>query len=267
MPVVVSIPHYGRQSVAGVSDEHFADPAYRRFPQGYTDAFAAEIYGDLHHVGATVVATPYSRLFVDVNRPRDDFEVVNGNVQSMRGVVRTHIVDGRPIFGRSLSINALERRLTRYYDPYHHTLEAITRNVVKRHRHALILDAHTGSEKGMGHHEIIIGTRGGKTADVRLRNRVSAVFRQHGFEVHHDVPGYSGAYIVRRFGRTVANTLHAIQIEVNSRLLMTVPRREYFARIDRGEDPGTNTRMLQRLHRCMHDVVDHGANALVGLKQ
>ena len=37
-----------------------------------------------------VVATPFSRMFVDVNRRRDDFEHLDGEVRSRRGVVRTH---------------------------------------------------------------------------------------------------------------------------------------------------------------------------------
>ena len=41
--------------------------------------------------------------------------------------------------------------------------------------------------------------------------------------------------IVRRWGRAATPALDAVQIEINSGMLMSVPRREYFARIDRGE--------------------------------
>jgi N-formylglutamate amidohydrolase len=263
LPVLVSIPHFGTQRIAGVRDVDFADAAYRQFPRGYTDAFAREIYGDLNQVGATVLATPFSRLFVDVNRKRSDYKVVGGHVRSRRGVVRTHIVDDRPLFSEPLSTHAVEERLAQYYDPYHNALERLVAQMLDKHRAGLVLDAHTGSEKGMREHQIIIGTRGGVTASELLRDTVGDVFVRHGFEVHHDVPGYSGAHIVRRWGRDKESSLDAIQIEINSGMLMTVPRREYFARIDRGEPLAVNLEVLDRLRQCLSEVV-RCAGAVIG---
>lgn len=265
LPVLVSIPHYGTQRIAGVCDVDFADAAYRQFPRSYSDAFAREIYGDLNQVGATVLATPYSRLFVDVNRKRLDYQVVGGNVHSRRGVVRTHIVDDRPLFNTPLSTHIVEERLLQYYDPYHHALDRLVAEMLAERRTGVVLDAHTGSEKGMGEHQIIIGTRGGITARELLRDTVGDVFVRHGFEVHHDVAGYSGAHIVRRWGRDKEPSLDAIQIEINSGMLMTVPRREYFARIDRGEPSAVNLDVLDRLRECMSDVVLR-AGAAVGVR-
>lgn len=260
--VVVSIPHYGTKSPDGTRADDFAERAYRRFPRGYADAFAAELYGDLDEAGATVLASPYSRLFVDLNRRRSDYETKDGTVRSERGVVRTHFVGGKPVFARPLTLAALERRLVDYYDPYHRLLDQLSEEMLSRFGSALVLDAHTGSEKGMKHHEVILGTRGGKTADPVLISAVTAVFEEHGFGVAHDVPGYSGGTIVRRLGADGPPALHAIQIEVNSRLLMACSRSEYFERIDRGEAPGADTRNLARLRACMHAVV-HRAGAAV----
>jgi len=255
LPVLVSIPHFGTQRIPGVRDADFADRAYRQFPRGYTDAFASDIYGDLHRVGATVLATPYSRLFVDVNRKRSDYEVVDGTVRSLRGVVRTHFVNERPLFRDPLSPRAVEQRLENYYDPYHWALQRLAGDMFTEHGAGLVLDAHTGSEKGMREHQIIIGTRGGATAQAPLRDAVAGAFVRHGFDVHHDVPGYSGAHIVRRWGRAGTPSLDAIQIEINSGMLMSVPRREYFARIDRGEPAPANTQVLARLRVCLREVV------------
>ena len=262
LPVLVSIPHSGTQRIPGVCDADFADIAYRQFPRGYTDAFASDIYGDLHHVGATVLATPYSRLFVDVNRKRSDYEVVDGSVRSLRGVVRTHFVNERPLFSEPLSRQAVEHRLENYYDPYHRVLDRLASEMFDAHGAGLVLDAHTGSEKGMRDHQIIIGTRGGATARAPLRDAVAAAFLRHGFEVHHDVPGYSGAHIVRRWGRAAKPALDAIQIEINSGLLMNVPRREYFARIDRGESSAANHATLARLRVCLREVVKSAGAAV-----
>jgi N-formylglutamate amidohydrolase len=262
LPVLVSIPHYGTRALPGIRDEDFAEPGFRRFPRGYADAFAADLYGDLHTAGATVLASPYSRLFVDLNRHRSDYDVAHGAVRSRRGVVRTHIVDARPIFARPVTPAELERRLAQYYDPYHEALDRLSAEMLSRHGSGLVLDAHTGSEKGMGPHQIVIGTRRGATANPALRDTVAAVFRGHGFDVHHDIPGYAGAHIVRRIGIAGPRALHAVQIEVNTALLMTTARREYFASIDRGESPRSDPLTTARLRACMREVVHRASEKL-----
>lgn len=265
LAAVVSIPHYGTCSPDGIQAEDFAHDAYRHFPRGYADAFAAELYGDLDSVGATVLASPYSRLFVDLNRPRSDFEQHNGKVRSRRGVVRTHFVDDKPIFARPLTIDGLESRLAAYYDPYHRLLDELADEMLATHGTGVVLDAHTGSEKGMKHHEFILGTRGGKTADKAMIAAAAAVIEDHGFRIAYDVPGYSGAHIVTRLGAAGPAALHAIQIEINSRLLMIGSRREYFERIDRGDPPAVDAHNLGRLRACMRDVVRRLAGVVAQL--
>lgn len=253
--VIVSIPHYGTESLHGIEAEDYADDAYRSFPRGYADAFAAEIYGDLDSVGATVLATPYSRLFVDLNRRRSNYELHDGAVRSRRGVVRTHFRGNKPIFARPMSLADLEARLAVYYDPYHRALDELVDEMLEQHGGVLVLDAHTGSEKGMMHHEFILGTCGGRTANGELTSTASAVIEGHGFDVAHNVPGYSGAHMVKRLGTSGRAALHAIQIEINSRLIMACTRREYFERIDRGEQPAVDDGNLERLRACMRELV------------
>ena len=255
-PVVVSVPHYGTQALPEVRDADYADPAYLRYPRGYADAFAAELYGELHAAGATVIASPYSRLFVDLNRRRDDFDVVDGAVYSARGVVRTHIGDGRALYARPLTPNTAEERLVRYYDPYHAELDALTRDALERFGRAVLLDAHTASEKGLGQHEVVIGTRRGQTAGGRLRGSVERAFRGAGFDVQHDVPGYAGAHTVCRHGGGDGAALQAVQIEVNSGLLLGTTRREYFERIDRGEPAPVNARNVERVRSGLARLLD-----------
>ena len=200
--MVVSVPHFGIEPLPGIGADHYREPGYVTFPRGYTDVFAAEVYGNLHQVGASLVATPYSRLFVDVNRRRDDFERDGAAVVSGRGVVRTHVMEDRPIFSRPLGADQMEDRLRRFYDPYHAALDLLVREAVARFGTVVVLDAHTASPRRIGDHEVVIGSRRGETAAPRLVDEVAARCRAHGFRAERDVPGYSGGYITRRFGRT-----------------------------------------------------------------
>ena len=73
-PVLVSVPHYGTQPLPHVTRDDYSEPWFETFAYGFADTFVGDLYGDLHEHGATVLATPFSRMFVDVNRRRDDFE-------------------------------------------------------------------------------------------------------------------------------------------------------------------------------------------------
>ncbi|MGI9332910.1 MAG: N-formylglutamate amidohydrolase [Gammaproteobacteria bacterium] len=262
LPVLVSIPHYGTKALPDITADDYADPAYTTFAYGFADAFAADLYGALHSAGATLLVFPYSRLFVDVNRKRDDFELHNGEVRSERGVVRTHTIADRAVFAEPISPQAVEDRLKAYYDPYHRTLRELVDEMHEEHGQLLLVDAHTGSERGMGEHEIILGTGRGVTSDARFSRLAADIFRSYGFTVHHDVPGYSGGYTVRHYSEPQARQIHALQIEVKSTLLMAGTRQEFMDSVRRAEVPASDAHTLLRLRACVADVLEQLAENL-----
>ena len=255
VPVVVSVPHFGIEPLPGVRAEHYREPGYDTFPRGYTDAFAAEVYGDLHHAGASLVATPYSRLFVDVNRRRDDFERRGDEIVSGRGVVRTHVLEDRPIFAGPLGPAQIEARLRRFYDPYHTALDMLVDEAAARFGTVVLLDAHTASPRRMGDHEVVIGSRRGETAAPCLVDEVVKRFRAHDLHAERDVPGYSGGYITRRFGRRSRDDSHAIQIEINAGILMSTTIAEHRERLRLGRPPLPDPAAVERARRCLGDIV------------
>ena len=101
-PILVSVPHYGTLPLPHITRDDYAEPWFETFAYGFADTFVGDLYSNLHELGATVLATPFSRMFVDVNRRRDDFERHGGEVRSRRGVVRTHTMRDAP---RSLSFS------------------------------------------------------------------------------------------------------------------------------------------------------------------
>jgi len=254
-PVLVSVPHYGTQPLPHITREDYVEPRFETFAYGFADTFASDLYGDLHEHGATVLATPFSRMFVDVNRRRDDFEHVDGEVRSRRGVVRTHTQRDAPIFARPLGLADLEARLTTLYDPYYSTLEQLLDELRGAHGYAILLDGHTGSPRRMKDHQVIIGTRHAATCAPELAATVAAIFTRHGFEVHDNVSGYTGGNIVATFGRPQARRVHALQLEINASLLMTTSRDEYIAHVSRGGIPEKAEESIARVRRCLEEVV------------
>ena len=148
-PILVSVPHYGTEPLPHITRDDYREPSFATFAYGFADTFVGDLYADLHEHGATVLATPFSRMFVDVNRRRDDFEQHEGEVRSRRGVVRTHTMRDVAIFARPLALADLEARLQTLYDPYYVTLDRLLGELRQAHGAALLLDGHTGSPRRM----------------------------------------------------------------------------------------------------------------------
>jgi len=254
-PVLVSVPHYGTQPLPDITRDDYSEPWFETFAYGFADTFASDLYGDLHEHGATVLATPFSRMFVDVNRRRDDFERHDGEVRSRRGVVRTHTMREAPIFTRPLGLPDLEERLRTLYDPYYATLDRLLTQLRRAYGYAMLLDGHTGSPRRMKDHEVIIGTRHGATCAPQIAATVATIFTRHGFEVHDNVSGYTGGNIVATFGRPGTRRVHALQLEINASLLMTTSREEFIAHVSRGGVPEKAEANIARVRHCLREIL------------
>jgi N-formylglutamate amidohydrolase len=254
-PVLVSVPHYGTQPLPHITCDDYCEPWFETFAYGFADTFVGDLYGDLHEYGATVLATPFSRMFVDVNRRRDDFEHADGEVRSRRGVVRTHTMRDAPIFGRPLGLADLEARLQALYDPYYSAVEHLLTELRRAYGHAMLIDGHTGSPRGMKDHQVIIGTRHGATCAPQLAAAVAAIFAGHGFEVHENVNGYAGGNIVATYGQPQSRRVHAMQLEINASLLMMTSREEFIAQVSRGRIPDKAEENIARVRQCLQEVL------------
>jgi N-formylglutamate amidohydrolase len=254
-PVLVSVPHYGTEPLPHITRDDYREPWFETFAYGFADTFVGDLYADLHEHGATVLATPFSRMFVDVNRRRDDFEEHDGEVRSRRGVVRTHTMRDAPIFARPLAPADLEARLQTLYDPYYATLEALLAGLRETYGHALLLDGHTGSPRRMKDHQVIIGTRHDATCAPPLAAAAAAIFTRHGFEVHQNVVGYTGGNIVATYGQPATRRVHALQLEINASLLMTSSREDFIAAVSRGEIPAKAEDNIARIRQCLREVL------------
>ncbi len=254
-PILVSVPHYGTQPPPHITRDDYREPWFETFAYGFADTFVGDLYADLHEHGATVLTTPFSRIFVDVNRRRDDFEHHDGEVRSRRGVVRTHTTREAPIFARPLVLADLEERLQTLYDPYYAALERLLAELRQAYGYALLLDGHTGSPRRMKDHQVIIGTRRDATCAPELAATVARVFTGHGFEVHKDVSGYTGGNIVATCGQPRTCRVHAIQLEINASLLMTTTADEFIAQVRRGEIPEKAEANIARIRACLREAL------------
>lgn len=254
-PVVVSVPHYGIGSPRAYQADEFATRLGHHLAFGFADDYAAELYGDLAEAGAHVVATRLSRLFVDVNRPRDDMELKDGRAYSRGGVIRTHSRRDTSIFTTPPTADEAERRLADFYDPFYAAVQAALDTRRESFGHALLLDMHTANARRMGEHQIVLGTSRNRTAANDTVEMLTKVFEAHGFTVDLNVPGYGGANVVRSFGAHAQHGFEAVQIEVNAGLLQPLENSEFIALQIDGHRPPPRAEVLAALQACLREVV------------
>mgnify|MGYP006434832137 CR=1 FL=1 len=254
VPVVLSIPHFGVDPFPGITEGDYADRLYRSFRYGYADAYAAELYGDMHEAGATVVATRISRLFLDLNRNREDFEITDGEVRSNRGVFRTHTIHDNRVLQEPLAPGQAERWLSEFYDPYYAAVERVATDMHAESGYATVIDGHTGSPRRLKAHDVVLGTGRGKYCTAEFAQAVQALFHDHGFNCTLDLRGYAGGAVVRRFGRPDGFP-RAIQIEVNAGLIMRCTRRAYAESLRFGLQPAYDPEVLIALADTVRDVI------------
>ncbi len=219
-PILLSIPHGGKQIPAELSDRVCITP-HDLFDDG--DAFTADIY-DLGSETPCVVKTGIARAFVDLNRAPDDRPPLNPD-----GVVKTATCLNRPIYikGREPDDVLTERLLERYHAPFHaQIVEAALDPGIK-----LALDCHSmlpaappiGSDHGITRPLFCLSNRDGATAPdallVSLADAIAQAFEIAPSEIGLNDP-FKGGYITRRHG---GHPLPWIQVEMNRRWYLDPP--------------------------------------------
>lgn len=227
-PVLVEIPHAGLELDAPTMNWLVA-PA--RSIARDADLYVDELYTDAPRLGATVLRANVSRFAVDLNRASDDFDgqtVEGGSTADRpRGVVWRLTSEGCPVQRERMPRVELERRLDRYWRPYHQALAALLERKRARFGHAVLLCAHsmpTPKVRGLRSlaqsavADVVPGTRGRTSAAGRFIDKIDRLARDHRFSVEHDFP-YRGGFSTMHYGRPDLE-VHAIQLELARRLYM-----------------------------------------------
>jgi N-formylglutamate amidohydrolase len=218
-PLLISIPHDGRRLppriAARMSDEGRALPD--------TDWYLRKLYAFAEHSGATIVAAKYSRYVVDLNRSPDDGVLYEGRTSS--GLCPLRSFAGDPIYGagETVSERQKQRRLAKYWRPYHAELAEILAYLKEQFGYALLWDAHSIRSSVPQLFEgklpdLNIGTDDGRSCPKLVEDAVARVAAASSYS--SVVNGrFKGGYITRHYGKP-GDGIFAVQLELAQRCYM-----------------------------------------------
>lgn len=94
-------------------------------------------------LGAAALVPRYLRCVIDLNRPPDDTPMYPG--ASNTELCPTRFFNGEPLYREGAAPDAaeVERRRTRYWQPYHDALRNALQAARERHGYALLWDGHS----------------------------------------------------------------------------------------------------------------------------
>lgn len=237
---VFASPHSGDRYPADLgTDPALPEASLRSAEDALVDRLIAP---GLEH-GATLVLARTARAYVDLNRDPDDLDpaLIDGAVPAASaraaagyGVLPRLTGDGRPLYGRRLTLAEAQARLERVHAPYHAALAAEMRAARGRCGEAVLVDWHsmparaTQAPGGPRGPDVVLGDRHGSSCAADLTRRLRRAFEALGWRVALNHP-YAGGWTTQAWGRPEEG-FHAVQIELNRAL--------YFDETNRIPGPG-----------------------------
>lgn len=221
-PLIVEIPHAGLRLDA--ESLAFCIAPGRAIGQD-ADLYVDDLYQDATSHGATRIVAEMSRYVCDLNRHEADFDADTGvggrSDASAFGVVWRRTTEGYPALRAPLPASELERRLSRFYRPYHRAFRGLIEETRARFGYALVLCAHSMPSLGRGGEpraDVVPGTRGRTSSSPGVIALVERACEDFGYTWVHDQP-YRGGFSTEHYGRPLEG-VHAIQVELARRLYM-----------------------------------------------
>ena len=222
--VVADSPHSGRVYPADFNYSCKLDDLRQA-----EDMDVDTLYDFLPSLGIPFLQAEFPRSYVDVNRsdagfrkPPEEGDYAGGSSTLVRENISPR--DEQPVYDRKLKLSEVFNRVAGYHKPYHDKLKQLLDDTQATHGKAVHLNLHSmpstvqGGKK-VNKYDVIIGIKGGTTADAKIAEKLRDLLAAKGYRVGIDVKGFSGAEIVKRAGDPV-NGRHSLQVEINRALYM-----------------------------------------------
>jgi len=228
LPMVVSMPHAGTD----IPDEVAHTLAPCAAARADTDWHLPELYGFLEEMGISTISARWSRYLIDLNRPPEDTNLYPG--LDTTGLCPLDTFGRERLYRDGMEPDGAEvqRRLARYWQPYHAQLRAELDRLKAEHGRVVLWEAHSIASVVPRFFDgklpdLNFGTAEGTSCAPGLEAAVLDVARaQERFSIALN-GRFKGGHITRHYGQP-ASGVHAIQLEKCQYLYMNeAPPFEY----------------------------------------
>lgn len=235
-PVVFDSPHSGR-----IYPADFEYDCDFEILQKAEDNYVDRLFITAPDYGAVFLEAQFPRTYIDVNRAIDDIDpalladnwtgTINPTDRAHAGIglIRRLARPGIPVYNRKLRAQDIQKRIDKYYRPYHRQLNKLVDQIHYDFGQVWHINCHSmPTHKAMpvlprgafpmlpGQPDFVLGDRSGTSCDIHFTHSFRDFLRSLGYRVAINNP-YRGVEIVRRYG-TPAVGRHSIQLEINKGL-------------------------------------------------
>lgn len=220
-PLVVSLPHVGTEIAPEIAARLLPEAMAVADTDWHLEALYAFARDEL---GASLVVPRFSRYCVDLNRPPENTPMYAG--ANNTELCPTRAFTGAALYpaGKEPDDAEVQRRIARFWRPYHDALAGELQRLKAEHGYALLFDGHSIKSElpwlfDGRLPDLNLGTASGASCDTTLRDALGAVLAgQQRFSQVVD-GRFKGGYITRQYGRPGAG-VHAVQLEMAWRCYM-----------------------------------------------
>ena len=227
--ILLSIPHCGVLFPEEISNNY--NQKHISCPDD-TDWDLHKLYDFASELGITTIEAIYSRWVIDLNRTPQNKTLYND------GRIITSLCPKTDFLGNAIyrsvndepSAGEIQRRLERYYLPYHQKIDALLKELQQDFDKVIFWDAHSirrnvSTIQKEDFPDLILGNNDGQTADSSIIEIALKTLRNSQLNVQHNRP-FKGGYLTRSKGDPSAN-IHALQLEMSKDLYMSNNELEY----------------------------------------
>ena len=227
--ILLSIPHSGIRFPKDIIEKY--NSSMIKQPDD-TDWYLQDLYDFASEMGITVIEAIYSRWVIDLNRTPGNQNLYHDGRIITALCPNTDFL-GTPIYSTSEnepSKTEVQRRLEKYYTPYHDEIDHLLSELKKEFGQVLFWDAHSirrnvQTIQKTDFPDLILGNNDETTASKRFIETALNTLRSSDFNVEHNHP-FKGGHLTRSKGNP-SKGIHALQLEMSKDLYMHNKERDY----------------------------------------